>query len=268
MTERDELLREVNHLRDICHHGSCVPRQARPIDPAVLAMLAENDIQTADLTSEQVCSNEHPGSPPQIFGRSLTVSRPDESSLAVAQGSLDDSSTIVQQSELPQPFDSHTLAGLSKEPNQVNFPQWDWAELNLNTVSQEMAFSPTVINGTTLPWDATHHIPSDTPPQDVESKYNTDPSYVADDSVRFWAPHSGGTNTTPPSDNMPSAELELSTMWHPSLFLQGVEAMDTNQINNSGNMFNLDHESLSRPVGDMAGNVPVDLSARIRSATQ
>lgn len=268
IAERDELLREVNHLRDICHHGSCVPRQARPIDPAVLAMLTGSDIQTTDLTSEQVVCDGVSGATPQIINRSLAVSQPDESLLAVEEGSLVDSSTVVQQPELSQPSDSHTLVGLSKESNQVNFPQWDWAELNLNTVSQEMVFSPTAINGTTLPWDTTHHIPAATPPQDVESKYSTDSLCVADDSARFWTQPSGGMNTTPPSDNVLSADLDLSTMWHPSLFLQGTEETGTIQINNSANLFNLDPESLSRPVEDMVASDPVDLSARLRSAVQ
>lgn len=263
IAERDELLREINHLRDICHHGSCVPRQARPIDPAVLAMLAGSNIQTA----EQVVPDGVSGHTPQIINRSLAVSPPDEFLLAVAEESLVDSSTVVQQSELSQPSNTHTQVDLSKGSDQVNFPQWDWAELNLNTTSQEMVFSPTAINGTTIPWDPTHHIPVATPPHDVESKYTTDP-FCVDDSARFWTQPSGGVNTTPPSDNVLSAGLDLSTMWHPSLFLQGTEGMDTIQINNSANLFNLDPESLSRPVVDMVANDPVDLSARLRSAAQ
>ena len=270
MTERDDLLREINGLRALCQPGTCVPRQARPVDPAVLVMLTESKVSAADLTGEHGSIDRMPDISQHMVGRSLTGSQTGESLSAVPQGSPVDSSAALQQPDLSHAPDAQTLANLNNGISPMNTSEWDWQEPN--KISRQMVFHPTIMDESALLWNQPPDIPTATPPRDAESEYAGNSLYLVDDAARFWTQHPGVINTTPPSDNVPFESPTMSTLWRPTpltlnILPQEVNQIAIDQLHNSANSFSSDPESLSIPIGEMAQNDPVNPSATLCSAT-
>lgn len=239
ISERDDLLKEVNRLRVLSHPSASVLRQARPIDPAVLGMLAESKLSTADLTGEHGSIDRSSKALTQMVGQSATEPLPVDSLLAVPV-------FVNSHSTLHQPKLSYPL-------NPVESSEWTWEEAN--KAPRQMLLSPNVMDEPLL-WNRHLEIPAATPPQDVP--YNTNSLHLVNDSAGFWAHY---PNTTPPDDNLPFSSLDTSTLWHQrahtsSIFPSETGEINIDQIRNSANLFNLDPANLSIPLPNMIGTDP------------
>lgn len=270
LTERDDLLREVNALRALCQPVTFVPRQARPVDPAVLGMMAESKVSAVDLTREQGSIDKLPEISQQMVGRSLTGSHPGESLSVVPQGSLIDSSAALQHPDLSHTPDGQSLAILNNGMSPINSSEWDWEESN--KICQQMVLHPPLMDEAALLWSQPTENPTATPPQGAGSGYTASPVYLLDDATHFWTQDPGVMNAMPPSDSVPFESQTISTSWHPhpptlSILPQEANRIAIHQMRNSVNSFSSDPESLSIPMGDMIGNDPVNPSATLCSAT-
>ncbi|KAJ5347685.1 hypothetical protein MYU51_009633 [Penicillium brevicompactum] len=241
VAERDDLLQEINVLRALCHPGTYAPRQARPIDSAVLGMLAEDKLSTADPTNEHESIQSPTEAPSQAIGTSLPGSQQTASLLAVPQGTLLDTTQ-------PNP------ARLANAHNPITLPEWSWKEPR--NILQQTAFSPSAINEAALSWNRP---PTATPPRDVGHEFDVDHLYPIDVSAQFWTQHSSSLQVTPPGDNVAFANLDVSALLHPypsvmSIFPPEEENLDTYGSPNLEISFNPNTEQLSIPMGNMVGD--------------
>jgi hypothetical protein len=268
MTERDDLLREVNGLRALCQPGTCVPRQARPVDPTVLGMLAESKVSAADLTGEHESIDELPVISPHMAGQSMSGSQPGTTLSAVPQASPIDSSNALQQPDFSHVPDVHSLAILDTGISLVDPSEWDWEEPS--KLSRQMGFHPTIMDEAA--WNQSADILVATPPRDAANQYAANSFYLVDDAARFWAQHPGLMNATPPSGRAAFDSPTISSSWRPhpltlNVLPQEASQVAIHQMHTLANSFSSDPESLSIPMGDMVETDTANPSATLCSAT-
>ncbi|KAJ5098125.1 hypothetical protein N7532_005126 [Penicillium argentinense] len=191
LAERDDLLQEVNILRSLCQPGVCVPRQPRqprPIDPAVVAMLAngEGPDQVDSITTVPSTVLEQARILP---GVSNGVSPPTRT--------LEESGLPL----LPQPA--------------CNTDDWSWPGSHK---PQSMDLSQNIAENPSIFWNQSPGTITITPPEHLEA------SRLVDDSAFFWTHHPGVLATTPPKDgdlqddSMPlDLPGNLAFSWSPSM---------------------------------------------------
>lgn len=201
MAEREALLREVNSIRAMCQPGACVPRQAQPIDPAVLDMLPGR--------------NELPAGPLRRSDQPLELPLP----LAIHETSLMPvSSGAPVAGHMSHPPLSHHNPPVSPH----NLTHWAWTAQDKSP--QSIGLSPTIAHGGSLLWNQSPGVMTTTPPKDVDSGYDTNPTHLVDDAALFWSQHPGGLTTTPPQDgdspfNINSTRIpsDPSMLWPPNV---------------------------------------------------
>ncbi|KAJ5298543.1 uncharacterized protein N7443_006663 [Penicillium atrosanguineum] len=199
MSEREDLLRETNSLRAICQPGTRVSRQAQPIDPAVVKMLADH--------------NELALGP---------VERPDE------RHKLPLSLNTHARRLIPTSIGTSVPRHVSHPPCPDNIPlsphdftNWAWTS---REKSRELTALPTTAPEASLQWTQSPGVLTTTPPKDVDSGYDTNPTHLIDDAALFWFQHPRYLNTTPPRDgdiplnvNAPHMPSDPSMLWPPPL---------------------------------------------------
>ena len=211
LAERDDLIREVNSLRSLYSPGASVPRQALPIDPAVLGLLNGSDMLDCDPSkSSEVhkpaeAEMDRPfsgglevpfiprttGGPPQVANyANPPINTPFPFPSAGWQSSTADTSkgptVIPQNGEDPS---TH----LWNSPSGSNSSQAKSLDLRYNTTSH-------LVNDSASFW--THHpgILAATPPQDTDLQYAIDPPGFANDPSLLW-PLDIGIHTTTSAEN-------------------------------------------------------------------
>lgn len=170
ITERDDLLREVNSLRSLCQPSGCAPRQPRPIDPAAIAMLAEKG--TAASAGKQA-----------EISASVTLQQTNIPPTAPGVVSLPVETPQAGLPPLPQPT--------------YNADDWSWSS---PLKPQPTTFPLNSVGVHSVIWNASPDMVTTTPPKDVELGYDPNTSHLIDDSAFFWTQHPNLSTTTPPRD--------------------------------------------------------------------
>lgn len=207
MSEREDLLREVNSLRAICQPGACVSRQAQPIDPAVVKMLADHDEPTLGPV-ERSDSGNKPFLPLNAGERRLIPASVCTSAPA---------------------HTSHPLGHDNTPLSPHHFTDWAWTYREREKSRQPIAL-PTTVPEASLLWTDPPGTLTTTPPKDIDSGYDTNPTHLIDDAALFWSQYSGDMNTTPPRDgciplslNAPPMPSEPSMLWPPTLAIPNMK---------------------------------------------
>ncbi|KAJ5568195.1 hypothetical protein N7450_010681 [Penicillium hetheringtonii] len=171
ISERDDLLRELNTLRSLCQPGDCVPRQPRPIDPAVVAMLAD--------TRPTVI----------IHGQRAAIS---DTILPQTSASIATSDIISFPVQAP----GHDLPPLTQPT--YNADDWEWSN---SPKAEPVHFPSNNMRSNLAVWETSPDMAIVTPPKEMGLGYETSPSHLINDSAFFWTQHSGLDITTPPGDS-------------------------------------------------------------------
>ncbi|KAJ5165998.1 hypothetical protein N7492_006294 [Penicillium capsulatum] len=176
MAERDELLQELNALRSLCEPTTATMRQARPIDPAVLAMLT---------------GTHDPGTASWNPLRRVSVSKNTESSAEQVPSlpSMAQTPMPPQMSRLQNPYSTPNPPPLTYNPT-------DWT-----LQAQDRGIHPSTIpvpsDGAALHWARSPDFLTTTPPKDMDLIYDATPSRLLDDAALFWTQHPGVLSNTP-----------------------------------------------------------------------
>lgn len=198
MVEREDLLREVNSLRATCQPGPCVPRQAQPIDPVVLAMLAgRNEPATDPVTRFD-----------QLPDLPLHLNIHETNLMPVSSGA----SVPKNRSH------SHPLSHDNPSVSPPDGTDWTWSAQE--KPPQATGLSTAVSQEVSLLWNQSPDPLTTTPPRDVDSRYDTNPTRLVDDAAQFWFQHPGVLMNTPPqhrdlpfSTNSPRLPSDPAMMW-------------------------------------------------------
>lgn len=170
VSERDDLLRELNSLRSLTQASGWLPRQPRPIDPAVVAMLADKGAAPRS-ESEELASND------TIQQNELHLDTP---------------------GILPIPMKTSQCGALPLPPTAHSADDWSWSGPP-KTQHQATSFSD-IARGSSVFWDSPTEMITTTPPKDVEVDFGSNASHLIDNSAFFWTQHPGLNVTTPPGD--------------------------------------------------------------------
>lgn len=220
LAERDDLLKEVNGLRSLCQPGTSVPRQARPIDPAVLELLRESDQPHADQSwpcASNLSTGAHLGqtSPPSFSPVPL---------LPASGGGL---SRVLAHHDQSIPQSS---------PMAYNLAEWAWSSPKMHV--DIVPSNP--IDNSAFQWSQQPGMSTTTRSKDVDPKYNNGSSYLVSDSASFWKQHPGVRTTKPPEDphsidfqydiNPSFQAVDDSLLWPPNI---GITPMPESENRNS-----------------------------------
>lgn len=163
LSERDELLREVNSLRPLCQASGWVPRQPRLVDPAVVAMLSD---------------------------RGPTVPTSEQTEIAPNDPVLQIKPTLAAPGAV-------SLSGLPPLPQPTyNADDWSWS-----SAPKSASFSPDIIGDPPVIWNTPPALITATPPKDGELGYDPNASYLISDSALFWTQHPSLNTATPPGED-------------------------------------------------------------------
>ncbi|CAI7649070.1 unnamed protein product [Penicillium pancosmium] len=181
LSERDELLREVNSLRPLCQSSGWVPRQPR-VDPAVVAMLSDQGPAVSTSEQTEIAPND----------------------------------TVLQINPSIAASGVATLSGLPHLPQPTyNADDWSWS-----SAPNSASFSPDAIVDHPVIWNTPPGMVTATPPKDGELGYDPSTSYLISDSALFWTQHPSLNTTTPPRDgdlqygtNATAVLEEMPSIW-------------------------------------------------------
>lgn len=194
MAERDDLLQELNTLRPLCEPVTTTLRHARPIDPAVLAMLSGgHDPEGAN------CNSPRPG--PEF------ALAPKEPEVPVEHGLPQTSSMPLMfsppvQTQIPHlPDHSHG----NVHPLSLAYDAVEWSLQDQNQ-GAHLSMLPVHRDGPTLQWTQSRDPSTTTPPKDLSMEYNVSPLHLVDNAALFWTQHPSVLANTPPRD----ADLNLN----------------------------------------------------------
>lgn len=235
LSEREDLLREVNALRALCHPGACIPRQARPIDRGVLETLSDPKELAADPGD--------PGDSPEGLGDVSSAPMP-----AVPPSTL-------APNPVPQP--APALPGAGEHPPVSNQEvNWTWDQNHIKP-AQSAPLPTSTGDENHLLWNASPGVLTQTPPGDAELGLDTNVNNLIDDAALFWTQHPDPIDTTPPQDpslsfdaNLSDVTGDLSLLWPQNLApsttapRQASDLDTTQHLFHSANIFN-NQESLS-----------------------
>ncbi|OGE55801.1 hypothetical protein PENARI_c004G04271 [Penicillium arizonense] len=254
MTERDDLLREVNGLRALCHPGTCIPRQARPVDPAVLGMLGSKLLVVDPLAGDHDSSEQQPVASEHLGGSPLASDRLGQPPSTVPQVSAP---VFPGGMSMPHGPDPEVSSTLETGVGVVDLPEWAWDRPP--KVSHQLSIPSNIADDAGLLWNQHQIISTTTPPEDVDPSRDIGPSHLVDNSALFWTQQVGMLNDTPPRDDGVHYESPETTIWplqHLSLNVLPEEARRTtmDQMQQSTISFSSDLKSLSIPMGQIAGN--------------
>lgn len=258
MAERDDLLREVNGLRALCHSGTCIPRQARPVDPAVLGMLGSKLSVADPLAEDHDSSEQQPVVSQHMGGSPLASDQLGQPPSTVPQVSAPVfPGATVQHLSMPQRPDPQVSSTLETGVGMVELPEWTWDRPP--KVSHQLSFPSNIADDAGLLWNQHQIISTATPPHDVDPSPDIGPLHLVDDSALFWTQQAGMLNDTPPRDDGVHYESPETTIWplqHLSLNILPEEAHRTtmDQMQESTISFSSDPKSLSIPMGQIAGS--------------
>ena len=263
MAERDDLLEEINNLRALCDPSTCMSHQARPIDPAVLAMLEEGKLSTADPTGHG--SIEKPQADlAQTEEDSAIGYQPSEAVIPVSQGSL------LGQSATPPKLAHVPQAPLENNLDSINLPGWSW-EGNFKALNG-MTLCPDVIDETALLWNHPPAIVTASPPHDAQPEHTANHLHLYDETTPFWTHYPDITQGTSSVDNVPLTEFDVSALL-PSCsstsnrFPPETENIDIYQMENLANSFDSDSQYIPLSAGNVLGDGPLEPSTTLCSTT-
>lgn len=219
LAERDDLIREVNSLRSLYSPGASVPRQALPIDSALLDFLNGSDVPDSDpsqssgvhkpaeveIDKPYYGSLEAPFIPPTTGGPPRVASYanpPINTPLPFPPAGWESNTGDKGLTVIPQSVED-TSAYQWHSPSGSNSSQAKSLDLRYNTTSH-------LVNDSASFW--THHpgILAATPPQDTDLQYAIDPPGFANDPSFLW-PLDIGIHTTTLAENahsIPSASSQ------------------------------------------------------------
>jgi len=236
LAERDDLLKEVNGLRSLCQPGTSVPRQARPIDPAVLELLRESDQPDAGQTwssARTIPTGAHLDrvSPSSIPPVPLLPASGDGPSQVLAH----------HDQNIPQ-----------SSPIALNSAEWAWSSPRTTAA----AVPSNLIDDPTFLWSQPPGISTTTRPKDVDLRYNNGSSYLVRDSASFWTQHPGVLTTTPPGDppqgtnsqyetNPSLLSVDDSLLWPPNIGITPILETGNRHSISSGQTFQIANPLLS-----------------------
>ena len=192
MAERDDLLRELNALRSLCEPTTAVPRQARPIEPAVLEMLTGPEPAGV-------------GSPSPLRRNSIAKRLGDTSAAAAGSSMPLVSSSLPSQNQVSHPPGPSAYAHSRHPSLPCNLPEWNLSSHDRNMQPSTGPFHP---DGSALLWVQSPNA-STTPPKDMDLGYGATPLHLVDDSAFFWAQHPHVLDNTPPWD--PDSHIDLTS---------------------------------------------------------
>ncbi|KAJ5670350.1 uncharacterized protein N7477_005713 [Penicillium maclennaniae] len=209
MSERDDLLLEVNRLRAICQPGTFVLRQAQPIDPAVVKMLADHNKLALGPVER---SEERHKLPPSlnIRGRRL---------IPASTGA-----SVPGHISHPPGHDITTLS-----PHRSTDSAWTFGEgeKSCRTISL-----PANVPEVSLLWTQSPSTLTKIPIKDIDSEYDTNSTHLIDDAALFWSQLPGDLSTGPPlnggipfSVNAPPMPSDPSMLWPPTLAIPNTKEL-------------------------------------------
>ncbi|KAJ5993312.1 hypothetical protein N7451_009036 [Penicillium sp. IBT 35674x] len=238
LAERDDLLKEVNSLRSLCQPGTSVPRQARPIDPAVLELLRGSD----QSGTSQTWSSARTLSTGAQLDQTPSSSIPPVPSLLV---SGDGPSQVPAHHEQNIPQTS---------PTAYNLTEWAWS----SPQTPAAAVPLTTIDAPDPIWSQPPGISINTRPKDMIPRYNNGSSYLVRDSASFWTQHPGVLPTTPPKALPQSTDFQYDTtssvlpvddslLWPPNIGITPMLGTEDMHSISSGQTFQISNSLLSNP---------------------
>ncbi|KAJ5257047.1 hypothetical protein N7478_013151 [Penicillium angulare] len=173
MAERDELLREVNNLRTLYQPDASVPRQAQPVDPAVLEVMAEstrsNEAHETQNIDDLQSNHLHTKFQPPVL-----LSRANEGPHIASY-----SGATIENPPLAQIPLGWTWPGPNNSANDI--PQ---------NLSDEGSFV----------WNDSPDPLTPSWPKVIDIRPNSNASYLVHDSASFWTQHPGPLRPTPPQN--------------------------------------------------------------------
>ncbi|KAJ5083591.1 hypothetical protein N7456_013018 [Penicillium angulare] len=225
MAERDDLLREVNSLRTLYQSDASVPRQARPVDPAVLEIMAEstrsNEAHESQNDDELRSNQLH------------TIFQP-----PVLLPSVNDESRIA----------SYSGASIENPPLTHIPLEWTWPGPNnsANDIPQNLS------DEGSFGWNDSPDSLTPSWPKIIDIRQNSNASHLVHDSASFWTQHPGLLRPTPPQDTnihfaVGSADLcdDMPRLWYSNV------GIDTATV--AGN----EHSTSSMPTLSIQNAVPL-----------
>ncbi|KAJ6096076.1 hypothetical protein N7486_006822 [Penicillium sp. IBT 16267x] len=236
LAERDDLLKEVNDLRSLCQPGASVPRQARPIDPAVLELLREDDL---------------PG-PGQAWPSTRTLST--GTPLDQASSSPFPPVPLLPASgDGPSQVPAHHDQNIPQSsPTAYNLTEWAWSIPQIPAA----AVSSNTLDDPTFLWSQPPGISATTQPKDVDPRYNNGSSYLVRDSASFWTQHPGVLTATPPEDPPQDTDFQYDTnssvlpvddslLWPPNIGITPMPVTENRHSISSGHKVQIPNPFLS-----------------------
>lgn len=236
LAERDDLLREVNGLRSLCQPGTSVPRQARPIDPAVLEFLGESDQSNASQTWSPART---PSTGAQLDQISSSSFPPLPSLLVSGEG----------PSQVPA---HHEQNALQNSPTAYTLTEWAWS----GPQAPAAAVPSHTIADPASTWSQPPGISIVTRPKNMDPRYNNGSSYLVRDSASFWTQHPGVLTPTPPKDPPQNTDFQYdiscsvlpvddSLLWPPNIGISPMPATENMHSISSGQTFQIANPLLS-----------------------
>ncbi|KAJ5525164.1 hypothetical protein N7494_011814 [Penicillium frequentans] len=236
LAERDDLLKEINGLRSLCQPGTSVPRQARPIDPAVLEILRESDQSDA---SQTWSPTRTPSTGAQLDQTSSSSFPPVPSLLVPGEGPSQ--VPAVHEQNIPQ-----------NSPTAFNLTEWAWSgpQAPVAAVPSDRIADPASL------WSQPPGISIATRPKDMDPRYNNGSSYLVRDSASFWTQHPGVLTTTTPKDPPQSTDFQYDIassvlpvddplLWPPNIGITPMPATENMHSISSGQAFQIANPLLS-----------------------
>lgn len=231
LDEREDLLREVNALRALCHPDACIPRQARPIDRDVL----ENVPGPKELAAD---SDDAPQGLADVGSAPMPAAPP----------------STLPPSHVPQP--PTTLPAEGQHPSIPHEVPWAWDQNHMKPA--QSAPLPTSTNDEhSLLWNTSSGVLTQTPSGNAELGLDTNVGNLINDAALFWTQHPDPIHTTPPQDpslsfdaNLSDVTGDLSMLWPQNLAPATAAPRQTNDLDTTQHLFhsaNIFHnqESLS-----------------------
>lgn len=182
IAERDDLLKEVNHLRSFCQPGNSVPRQARPLSPGVRDLLTANKFPAI--------------SPIAASSRNLSIATVSDQASPESLGPFMPvvSEDHPEHASVPLPT-AHSLPNSEPVPPPgYNLVDWNWSNSEKETASMPI----NLVDEASMLWNTAPDNTITTVPKDANAEYS--PSHLVNNSAMFWTHHPEQINPTIPQD--------------------------------------------------------------------
>ncbi|KAJ5239289.1 hypothetical protein N7468_003908 [Penicillium chermesinum] len=232
LSERDDLLKEVNYFRSLYQPGTSIPRQARPISPTV------HDLLT---TSKAGTSSSIAGS-----SRNMSIGTVSDQASPTTLGSFMPvvSEDLPVHEPVPLPSGHPLPSRDSVPPSNYSVVDWNWSSPEKETANMPV----NLLDEPSMLWTPAPDIPIATPPKDANAEYN--PGHLVKNSAMFWTHHPGQFTPTPPQD---AAHFGLNggfvaenpLVWPPYLPMAAVSSTESRNIALSNQMIQFSGSQLA-----------------------